>query len=1046
MKRLLPLLALLFLPFTAKADQSFFYWCTVGNTTAAVSGLQSTNTLMASYPQCTVTVTLHGTTTLASLFSDNGVTPLANPFAANTDGSYQFYSADGNYDVTMSGGLNGGFPIPVTVPNVSLNSGGGGGTQPTIEVNGTVVPPNVYNFINGTNTVITNPENGDIRIDSTGGGVCGQSFIPCLNTPNTWTTGIQTFLSSGNNNVPIVVQGFGGGTVTPAYVQGSALQVSGPFFGCAYTLNGVVAGDSIIAIAWSSRSGTPATISDSASDSYTQAGFAAIGGAGGVTVFVAPSVAGGNTTVTMDQTGEVSNCTVLEYSGLSSSPLDGLTFGSNGGGTSLALGPVITSNPTDIILTAVTYGNTTPVPVQPAGYSLNFSAVGTPGAAQDLAAGLIVNSTGSYSGTWTNSLASSWVGFIMALKAGGSALYQSGDLVQFNDSVGTTHARINSLGQYVLPAYASGAFNVPNGPALAYNSASNCPEYYDTGTNVWVPFCGSTPPGGSNGSIQANISGAFGPATSAQIATALNSTPQALIGSTLKGTGLTSGNCLQASTGGLIVDTGAPCGSTGGGITALTGDVTASGTGSVVTTLATVNSGPGACGDATHVCAVTTNGKGLVTAQSAVAITGIGSIAFSSITGSTNTTAAMLVGSGASLGATGTGTITATAMPYSGLTGSVPTWNQNTTGTAGGLTGSPAITVSSITDSALTSGNCLQATVGGRIVDTGVPCGTGSGGGGITALTNDVNASGTGSQPAVVVGINNVKLSTLATGILKNTISTGAPSIAVAGTDYLLPTGSGAGLTSLPAVQLTGTVPAASMPNPSASTLGGIRSSAALAHQWINSISTSGVPSATQPGFGDISGIATPAQLPLGTSISAGVLQCGTGTSCSGGVITATGGGGGISGLTPGVLPKALSNTSIGNSLIDETTHSGADTFNGANGVYVNGTGPTLMIYGGPSVSFTPGSGVSSVSCTSVNCQTARGSISIVGGTATTGTIATIAFPQTLGAAPICGVSVNGQATYLGIGHGNPTTTGFTITSGVTVAGKTVAIDYWCEG
>ncbi len=50
-----------------------------------------------------------------------------------------------------------------------------------------------------------------------------------------------------------------------------------------------------------------------------------------------------------------------------------------------------------------------------------------------------------------------------------------------------------------------------------------------------------------------------------------------------------------------------------------------------------------------------------------------------------------LVGSGASLGATGTGTIAATSAPYSGLTGSVPTWNQNTTGTAANLSGTPAL-------------------------------------------------------------------------------------------------------------------------------------------------------------------------------------------------------------------------------------------------------------------------------------------------------------------------------------------------------------------
>ena len=62
----------------------------------------------------------------------------------------------------------------------------------------------------------------------------------------------------------------------------------------------------------------------------------------------------------------------------------------------------------------------------------------------------------------------------------------------------------------------------------------------------------------------------------------------------------------------------------GNGITALTGDVTATGPGSAAATLATVNSGPGTCGDSTHVCQVTVNGKGLTTAQTQVAISGGG--------------------------------------------------------------------------------------------------------------------------------------------------------------------------------------------------------------------------------------------------------------------------------------------------------------------------------------------------------------------------------------------------------------------------------------
>ena len=96
--------------------------------------------------------------------------------------------------------------------------------------------------------------------------------------------------------------------------------------------------------------------------------------------------------------------------------------------------------------------------------------------------------------------------------------------------------------------------------------------------------------------------------------------------------------CLHVNSSGVISGTGSDCGSGGGGGTpggsngqiqynngGVFGGFTAGGdlTFSVPNfTLATVNSGSGACGDSTHVCAVTTNAKGLVTSQSAVAISG----------------------------------------------------------------------------------------------------------------------------------------------------------------------------------------------------------------------------------------------------------------------------------------------------------------------------------------------------------------------------------------------------------------------------------------
>lgn len=77
-----------------------------------------------------------------------------------------------------------------------------------------------------------------------------------------------------------------------------------------------------------------------------------------------------------------------------------------------------------------------------------------------------------------------------------------------------------------------------------------------------------------------------------------------------------------------------------------------------------------------------------------------------------------------------------------------------------------------ITFSATPSGGKCVVSSGG---------GGGGGGGGITSLSGDVLASGSGGVAATVVGINGILMGSLGTGILKNTTTTGVPSIAVAG-------------------------------------------------------------------------------------------------------------------------------------------------------------------------------------------------------------------------------------------------------------------------
>jgi hypothetical protein len=187
---------------------------------------------------------------------------------------------------------------------------------------------------------------------------------------------------------------------------------------------------------------------------------------------------------------------------------------------------------------------------------------------------------------------------------------------------------------------------------------------------------------------------------------------------------------------------------TGNYITALTGDVTASGPGSVASTLATVNASPGSFGDASHTVSATVNGKGLVTALSANAIL----IAESQVTN--------LVSDLAAKQATSSST---TPVSHQFLTG-------------------------------------------------------------FTAPNTFAQA-----QPAFT--------------------------------------------------DISGTVAASQLPNPTASTLGGVESIAAVSHNFLTSISTSGVPAQAQPAFTDISGTATIAQFTIATqAISASAIDWSTGS------------------------------------------------------------------------------------------------------------------------------------------------------------------------
>lgn len=153
--------------------------------------------------------------------------------------------------------------------------------------------------------------------------------------------------------------------------------------------------------------------------------------------------------------------------------------------------------------------------------------------------------------------------------------------------------------------------------------------------------------------------------------------------------------------------------------------------------------------------------------------------------------------------------------------------------------------------------------------------------------------------------------------------------------------GPGSGLAASPSFRaLVGS----DLPNPSVSTLGGVEAYNSVAHQWINAISSLGVPSSSQPAFTDISGIASAAQ--GGTGLNSG-------TAANGNLLIGNGTGFTLAPLTAGT------NINIVNS-------AGGITISSSGGSSVSVTSSTPDVVVNPS----PGTGTFTVGAASpINAQ-----------------------------------------------------------------------------
>lgn len=109
---------------SAQTYQALQGYCERGGEVVVTDGRSSTTKVQRSYPSCTITVYDTGTTNLATIATNSGGTPKANPFTADNDGYFKFYVQDGTYDIRYSGS---GIPTPFTRSGYWVASGNGGG-------------------------------------------------------------------------------------------------------------------------------------------------------------------------------------------------------------------------------------------------------------------------------------------------------------------------------------------------------------------------------------------------------------------------------------------------------------------------------------------------------------------------------------------------------------------------------------------------------------------------------------------------------------------------------------------------------------------------------------------------------------------------------------------------------------------------------------------------------------------------------------------------------------------------------------------------------
>lgn len=190
--------------------------CELGGQVVTTDGRPSTTKVQRSYPSCTITVYTAGTVTLATIYSNSGGTPKANPFTADADGHWLFWGDPGQYDVRLSGG---GIITPFTrsylwIPTTGGGGGGGDVTGPASSTNSAITR---YDGTTGKlikNSTVTLDDSGNLSGATLGtGNTLGDVTVNVTGSDSTGDIyyrsagGLLTRLGIGSTNQMLTVAG-----------------------------------------------------------------------------------------------------------------------------------------------------------------------------------------------------------------------------------------------------------------------------------------------------------------------------------------------------------------------------------------------------------------------------------------------------------------------------------------------------------------------------------------------------------------------------------------------------------------------------------------------------------------------------------------------------------------------------------------------------------------------------------------------------------------------------------------------------------------------